>query len=299
MRRDIESCFIYEGSVTGSNQRPSLLTSLVSINNTSTSCTGFSALRVFYLKSRHIDNAMRKTTNKRIVRIEYSSRRVPFSLRRWMFLFVPVLLGGLSEMAVGFMLPPRLGTNHSGGKRATRLWTTLPEASQMRVKELREELESYGLSTRQFLEKSELIQAVLNARKEGKKPINGGKSAASSSSYSYSKSANNAQQQQTSASSFSSNTQAKKQKSKQEQKAKIQKLAESMKVPDLKKALNSNGISTASFFEKSEFIKAYVDLKLKSDDDNDPDYRDVVMQKLQKGDPRVLTGKIIDVTPNP
>lgn len=73
-----------------------------------------------------------------------------------------------------------------------------------------------------------------------------------------------------------------------------------MKVADLKQALNRNGVSTTSFFEKSEFVKAYVEMKLSNrGDSDDPDYRDVVMQKLPKGDPRVLTGKIIDVTPNP
>jgi len=41
----------------------------------------------------------------------------------------------------------------------------------MKAKDLRDELKSYGISTKPFFEKSELVEAVEKARKEGKKPI--------------------------------------------------------------------------------------------------------------------------------
>ena len=78
-----------------------------------------------------------------------------------------------------------------------------------------------------------------------------------------------------------------------------------MKVSDIKKELSKRGGSTKSFFEKSEFIKAYADAiaddiggdrnsrRQDSDEPYDASYRDVVMQKF---DARSLMGKpIIDV----
>ncbi|KAL7501209.1 hypothetical protein ACHAWT_011141 [Skeletonema menzelii] len=45
------------------------------------------------------------------------------------------------------------------------------EVNSMGVKAIREELESYGLSTTAFVEKSEFVAALVKARKEGKTPI--------------------------------------------------------------------------------------------------------------------------------
>jgi len=45
------------------------------------------------------------------------------------------------------------------------------EVSAMGVKAIREELESYGISTTVFVEKSEFVAALVKARKEGKTPI--------------------------------------------------------------------------------------------------------------------------------
>ena len=106
--------------------------------------------------------------------------------------------------------------------------------------------------------------------------------------------------------------------------------AKKMKVGELKQILESQGISTKTYIEKSEFIKAYIQLimnggsrnvnhdssnsKTKSDttsskktstqskssEDNnnkkDPDYRDVVMYKMNGSDPRMLQGTMIDIT---
>ena len=55
------------------------------------------------------------------------------------------------------------------------------DPSLMRPKELRQELESLGIETKTFLEKSEFIEALVNARKGGKAPVSSGGNAEASS----------------------------------------------------------------------------------------------------------------------
>ena len=45
------------------------------------------------------------------------------------------------------------------------------EIQSMRVSAIKRELESYGISTKSFLEKSELVAALVDARKDGTTPI--------------------------------------------------------------------------------------------------------------------------------
>ena len=49
---------------------------------------------------------------------------------------------------------------------ATTAKDPLPDVSSMKIKEMKQELESYGVSTKTILEKSDLITALVNARKE-------------------------------------------------------------------------------------------------------------------------------------
>ena len=83
--------------------------------------------------------------------------------------------------------------------------------------------------------------------------------------------------------------------------AKATKDAKAMKVGDLKKALQSMGVSTKSFFEKSEFVKAYAEAVAdgtksgSAEEEYDPSYRDVTMQKMNARDPRLLRGTLIDI----
>merc|ERR1719261_139102 len=57
---------------------------------------------------------------------------------------------------------------------ATRLFSssseTVQEVESMRAGEIKKELESYGISTRSFLEKKELVEALIKARADGLKP---------------------------------------------------------------------------------------------------------------------------------
>ena len=121
--------------------------------------------------------------------------------------------------------------------------STLPEAKSMRVGELKKELDSYGISTKSFFEKSELIQAVEKARAEGK-------TAKSESSTPETKGSSS-----TSESSDSS-------ESREEKLQKEMENCNSMKAGELKKELESYGISTKSFFEKSEFVKACAEARV-------------------------------------
>ena len=158
----------------------------------------------------------------------------------------------------------------------------------MKANEIRQELESYGISTRAFLEKKELVAALEQARADGKKPIE--KETTKTPSDVNGKQASSAE-----ASSRSEKIAAEKTK------------AKAMKVGELKKALQDMGISTKSFFEKSEFVQAYAEALVdgtskkkvgqqtpKEDEPYDPSYRDVVMQKFN---PQVLgRGSVIDVS---
>jgi len=169
--------------------------------------------------------------------------------------------------------------------------SSLPDVDTMKAKELRNELQSYGISTKSFFEKSELVDAVQKARAEGKTP----KSTSSTST-----------KDSTSEGSSSSSTGTPKASREERLKEEMDK-CKSMKVGELKKELQSYGVSTKSFFEKSEFVRAVaearVDGKTSSgggqssvdEEPYDPSYRDVVMRKMTD-DPRMLGGgPLIDI----
>lgn len=168
--------------------------------------------------------------------------------------------------------------------------STLPDIESMRASELRKELQSYGISTKSFFEKSELVDAVKKAREEGKTPTS--------------------ESPKKEADSSSGNESNGKESRKEKLEAEIAKCS-SMRVGELKKELESLGISTKSFFEKSEFVRALAEARVDGvkgkkstgagrqtrKEDYDPNYRDVVMQKmnLNPRDPRWGGSTIIDV----
>lgn len=190
-------------------------------------------------------------------------------------------------------------------QRNTLLHATgsLPDIGSMRTKEMREELESYGIKTRSFLEKSEFVQALAKARAEGKKPIKDSAGGAGSAKAKAKSSTSTSR----SGTSTSSSTGTDGGKSRSERIKEEMEKAKSMKTSDLKKELSKRGVSTKSFFEKSEFIKAYaeaiVDGKksgggasaVADDEPYDPEYRDVVMQKMWSDRRRLIQGNVIDI----
>jgi hypothetical protein len=169
----------------------------------------------------------------------------------------------------------------------------LPDIGGMRVGDIRKELESYGISTSSFLEKKEMVQALEKARAEGKLPVNGASGSGINGDL-----PNGA----TNSTSASTDTRSRSDRLEEEMDK-----ANTMKVGELKKELQALGISTKSFFEKAEFVKAYAEAivdgvskrgkRAVSEEPRDPTYRDVVLQRMTRGDPRALQGTVIDVTP--
>lgn len=123
----------------------------------------------------------------------------------------------------------------------------------MRAGEIKQELESYGISTKSFLEKKELVEALTKAREDGLKP----KETTTTTTTTWSSS--------TSSSSSSSSSSSKK---KEDSRPREERLAEEietcskMRNSELKKELESLGISTSSFFEKSEFVQALAEARV-------------------------------------
>jgi hypothetical protein len=190
-----------------------------------------------------------------------------------------LLLVGLVD---GFLVSSP--TTHRVITTTTRLFAELPDISEMKASEMRKELETYGISTKSLLEKREFVDAVKKARAEGKKPIN-----------------NNNNDAPNGASSSSSSGGSPSTREGRYQKAMEE--AKKMKVRDLKKEMDDRGISTASFFEKSEFVKAYAEAvaddisgkksSRQQEEPFDSSYREVTMQKI---DSRQLMGQsVIDV----
>lgn len=133
-------------------------------------------------------------------------------------------------------------------QRPNRLYSTADvesEIKSMRAGAIKQELESYGISTKSFLEKDELVDALLLARKEGKTPV------ASSSSTTSRATETSSSPTSTVDSSTSLSPEERQEKLNQELE-----ICRSMKVSDLKAELESFGMSTASYFEKSEFVRA-------------------------------------------
>ena len=175
--------------------------------------------------------------------------------------------------------------------------------SAMKAKEIRSELESYGISTKSFFEKSELVDALVKARKEGEKPIE-------------SKGDRDAPTAATSDTNTKTTTKkdtANRDKRIKKEMEKCQKL----KVGELKKELESAGISTKSYFEKSEFVRAVAELRVDGppenksgdsstrstssagsnvkDEPRDKSYRDVVVTKFEGNMKAMLGAGYIDV----
>ena len=119
------------------------------------------------------------------------------------------------------------------------------EIKSMRVGEIKQELESYGISTRSFFEKSELVEALITARKEGKTPV----SSASTES--------TATTSTTTTTAAPTNPEERKQRIQEEMEK-----CNTMKTGELKSELESLGVSTKSFFEKSEFVRALAEARV-------------------------------------
>lgn len=190
----------------------------------------------------------------------------------------------------GFVVPRPTSTS----QWTTRLFAELPDMAKMKAGEMRKELESYGISTKSLFEKSEYVEALKKARAEGKTA----KESASTTTTSTESTPDDSSSEQSSSSDSTSSS------SREERYKEAFEKAKTMKVGELKKELTDRGISTKSFFEKTEFVKAYAEAIAdnkkgsggagpKREEPRDPSYRDVAMQKISKGS---LAGqRVIDV----
>ena len=157
---------------------------------------------------------------------------------------------------------PRVGR----AGRSSALYSTstdLPEIATMRAGEIKKELESYGISTKSFLEKSELVDALTQARAEGKTPIASSTSTSTSTNASTASTDGASRKKKKKVRSETVEdaappTGAEREKRIAEEMAKCQ----SMKAGELKAELQSLGVSTKSFFEKSEFVKALAEARV-------------------------------------
>eukprot|EP00566_Odontella_aurita_P015919 CAMPEP_0113575082 /NCGR_PEP_ID=MMETSP0015_2-20120614/27490_1 /TAXON_ID=2838 /ORGANISM="Odontella" /LENGTH=278 /DNA_ID=CAMNT_0000478261 /DNA_START=239 /DNA_END=1072 /DNA_ORIENTATION=- /assembly_acc=CAM_ASM_000160 len=150
----------------------------------------------------------------------------------------------------------------------------LPDADGMRAGEIKKELESYGISTRTFLEKSELVDALTRAREEGKTPRATTAGTAEVGTESASEPKKKKKKRRTSGvvddddddddgdktddSSSSEGTG----KSRDDRVADAMSELRSTKASELRAELESRGISTKSFFEKSEFVRALAEARV-------------------------------------
>ena len=150
---------------------------------------------------------------------------------------------------------PRVAFRSTTSKSALYSTSTdLPEISTMRVGELKQELESYGLSTKSFFEKSELVDALTKARAEGKTPF----ATSTSTDGASGKKKKKKVRSESAEPEPSPPTGADREKRLAEEMEKCQ----SMKASELKTELQSLGVSTKSFFEKSEFVKALAEARV-------------------------------------
>jgi hypothetical protein len=167
----------------------------------------------------------------------------------YLLTFSPLGRSFVVQQPVGRLSAFSLGTQlHSSGT----------DVESMRAGEIKKELESYGISTKSFFEKSELVEALKKARADGLTPK---KETASSSTSSTQSTQSTASSQQSTSSSSSSSAPSDDRPREERIKEETEK-CKTMKAGEMKKELEERGVSTKSFFEKSEFLKALVEARV-------------------------------------
>ena len=150
----------------------------------------------------------------------------------------------------------------------TRLWsttepaTTLPEIETMRAGEIKRELESYGLDTKKYLEKSELVQALTQARADG---------------LTSSESSND--NESTTTTTTAKESEEESAESRQERLQQEIANCQGLKAAELKQELQERGVSTAALFEKSELVQALAEARVNGVTQTKQDEDEEVVQK--------------------
>lgn len=203
------------------------------------------------------------------------------------------------------------------------------DSSEMKTSDMKKELESYGISTAALFERNEFERLLKKARldrngnseespsqdddrkskrEKWSKKVEDIASAAKDAIHSKAKNFST-ETKEKDAQEEESQT-ASKEDTRQDRYDKAVKDGKKMKLSELKKELKGRGISSSSFFEKEELVKAYataiadfVQAKTsgtksnsKVEEDHDPSYRDVVTRIFDST--TIMFGKdiIIDVT---
>jgi hypothetical protein len=175
-------------------------------------------------------------------------------------------------------------TTTSSTSRLFSATSSSDDIKSMRAKEIKEELESYGIPTASFVEKSELIEALESARAQGLKPKKEKKK----------RRVEEPETTTTTTTSSSSTTKEEPTRPREERLAEEMENCKAMKATDLKKELQERGISTASFFEKSDFVKALAEARVDnvtkggsgSDEEGYAEYTDVEVLTDDASGPR-------------
>jgi hypothetical protein len=136
------------------------------------------------------------------------------------------------------------------------------DIAAMRAGAIKKELESYGISTVTFLEKTELVTALKKARADGLTPKASTTTTAKTSSSTFTTESPPKKTETASSTSTTSSTASSSTSKGSDSRPRNDRLQEEMercrgmKNGELKQELQALGISTKSFFEKSEFVKA-------------------------------------------
>lgn len=141
------------------------------------------------------------------------------------------------------------------------------DISSMRAKDMKAELEGYGISTKSFLEKSELMAALQKARKDGSKqqqPIHSSSSTTTTTSSSTTTASGNSSRKN---SNTTTDPYPEKEKdtttsTRQERLEKELEQCRSMKASELQKELRERGINTKALLEKKEFVQALAEARV-------------------------------------
>mmetsp|Transcript_33795 Transcript_33795/g.70258 ORF Transcript_33795/g.70258 Transcript_33795/m.70258 type:complete len:271 (-) Transcript_33795:122-934(-) len=263
-----------------------------------------------------------------------------------LLIFTCLLAAAIPPSSKAFVIQPQISQAAAPFRRTQLHAASPPDIKEMRVGELKKELESYGISTKSFLEKREMVEALEKARAEGQKPIgiadaDDDKEVEEAKKSEEKKTADSKQQtaktqtkdkkgkvksekeekDKTKSESKSKSTKDKKEEtssdqpkeSRSERLQKEMEKAKQMKVGELRSALKERGIRTTSFFEKSEFVRAYAEAivdgttsaKAKApaveEEPFDPSFRDVTVRKMDKQEQQrlLMGGKVIDVQLKP
>ena len=147
--------------------------------------------------------------------------------------------------------------------------STLDDIDGLTADEIRQELQSYGIDTRSYFDKSELVAALRMARYERR-------------SFGADDDANPSPETSTSPTS------------REEEIRRNMEQYKSLSVSELKSRLQELGVSTKAFFEKSDFVRA-----LAEEDAFDPDVRDITPTKF-RFDPydKQFEDVLIDIGPD-